>query len=38
MAVFYVMPTVTTKEDIWRHLRYVPVCGFRFVFRGGGCE
>lgn len=38
MSVWYVQPVVTTREDIWRHLRYVPVCGWRFLFRAGGCE
>jgi len=38
MSVRWFMPTVTTHEDIWRHLRYVPICGWRLSFRGGGCE
>lgn len=36
--IYWVMPVVTTREDIYRHLRYVPICGWRMAFRAGGCE
>ncbi len=36
MTARYVQPVVTSHEDIFRHLRYVPICGWRWCWRGGG--
>lgn len=31
-------PVVSSPDDIQRQLSYVSVCGWRQMFRGGGCE
>lgn len=38
MTVRYVMPVVVDRDDTWRNLRYVSICGWRWAFRSGGCE
>lgn len=38
MSIRWVQPVVDTREDIFRCLRYLPICGWRMAFRAGGCE